>query len=140
MRKKIKIFLAALALMVLPCQAASAASVSFTDFKFTTIPYAESLKEVAAKTKADNEQNWYATLTSSTGLASGTARALLTSNTSNNSLELRSALVPIFSNTTSIKEGYFVYTGKDSKCKLYITGDQNNGGRYSVTISGRYTS
>ena len=59
----------------------------------------EELHIINIKTKADNEQNWYTTLTSSSGLSSSSARVLLTSNTSNNSLELRSALVPVYSST-----------------------------------------
>lgn len=140
MKRKIKTLLATLALIALPSQMVSAASVTFTNFSYTTTPYTEVLEQVAAKTKADNEQNWYATLTSSSGLSDSIDRALLTSNTRNTSLELRSALVPIYKKTTGIKEPYFVYTGKDSNCKLYITGDQNNAGTYKVTISGRYTS
>lgn len=141
MKRKISILLAALA-VILPCQMIPAASVTFTNFSYTTTPYTELLKQVASKTKADNEQNWYATLTGSNGLGSAgsTTRALLTSNTTNNSLELRSALVPINSSTTSIKQEYFTYTGKGSACKLYVTGDGNNGGTYSIKISGRYTS
>jgi len=65
---------------------------------------------------------------------------LLTSNTTNSSLELRSALVGIYSDTTKIKQEYFVKTKKGTNCKLYITGDQNNGTKYKVKISGRYTS
>lgn len=140
MGRRVKLFLATLAVGILSIQAVSAASVTFTNFSYTTSPYAETLEQVASKSKADNEQNWYATLTSSSGLSSSLDRALLTSNTSNSSLSLISALVPLYTSTTSIKEPYFVYTKSGTNCKLYITGDQNNGGTYTVKISGRYTS
>lgn len=140
MKRKVKTLIVALAVFMLPCQMVSAASVTFTNFSYTTTPYVETLTKVATKTKADNEQNWYTTLTSSSGLSSSSARVLLTSNTSNNSLELRSALVPVYSSTKKIVAPYYTYTSKGTSCKLYITGDENNGVKYSVKISGRYTS
>ena len=127
-------------LAIANCPKASAASVTFTNFSYTTTPYSESWRQVARKVKADDEQNWYATLTGSTGLSSTIDRAMFTSSTTNDFSNPRSTPVPLYSYTTRIVNPYYIFTGKNSDCKLFILGDENNSGSYKVTVSGRYTS
>lgn len=127
-------------LAIANCPKVSAASVTFSNFSYTSRANMEAWQPIVAKTKADNEQNWYATITGSTGLSSTVDRAMLTSSTSANSMEPRAGLVPLYTYTTRIIDSYFLYTGKGSNCKLYILGDQNNKVSYKVTVSGRYTS
>lgn len=142
MKTKILTFLTSLAVFFIPCQMVSASSVTFTNFSYTTRPYVESLQKITTKSKDDNEQRWYTTLTNSTGLGStnSTARALLTSNTSSSSLELISPLVPIYSSTTSFNIGYYEPINAGTTCSLYLTGSGDNGNIYSGYLSGRYTS
>ena len=140
MKKKIKILMSMVAVFLLAGQIVSAASVSFTNFSYTTTPLDEAWQQVVAKTKADNEQNWYVTLTGSYGFDAIKPRAYFTSNTENNYWEAISNSVPILYSTSSIVEEYFVYTPAGSDCKLFIHGDENNFYAYTVNVSGRYTS
>ena len=82
MRKIKKIFAASTmaAMLMLPTYGAMASSVSFANFTFTTIPYAEKWERVTSKAKVDNEQNWYLTLTQKSELDSKEVRALAISN------------------------------------------------------------
>lgn len=140
-RKKLAIFLVVAVLLTVPCKIASAASVSFSNFWYTSTANCETWQKVVSKTKADNEQAWYATLTSATGLSDTEDRAMFVSGrASANSLNLDSAPVPLYKSTKSIKNGYLKYLGKGTNCWLYITGDENNKKAYTVKISGRYTS
>lgn len=138
MKRRLLLWIAIITIFLLPCQDVLAASVSFTNFSITTLPYVEWPQLVAQKTKADNEQNWYMTLTSSNNL--GTGRLLATSDIDDVSIELISALVPLSASQPSIVEPYYVYTGAGTLCGLYVTGDQNSAYSYHITISGRYTS
>lgn len=138
--KKLVAVVAIAALAMLPCQSASAASVIFSNFSYTSTPNWEAWKKVTRKTKADNEQNWYVTLTDSAGLSTTKCRAMFNSSTTNNSLHPRSAPVPLYKNTTRCVQSYYIYTPKGSDCKLYIHGDENAKVSYTVKVSGRYTS
>ena len=139
--KKLATFLAVAVLMTNPCKMASAASVSFSNFYYTSTPNCETWEKIVSKTKADDEQAWYATLTGSNGLSSTTDRAMFVSGRSSaNSIEPDSAPVPLYTSTKSIKCGYITYLKKGTKCWLYITGDENNKKAYRVSVSGRYTS
>lgn len=140
MKKRIRTLLAVLALTTLSGQAAMAASVSFQNFSYTTKAYDENWKQVTSKTKADNEQNWYVTITSSSGLSSSKARVLLNSHYMNDPYNTVSAPVGLLSTTKSIKQSYHTTVNKGKNCKLYILGDENSGTAYTVKISGRYTS
>ena len=82
MRKIKKIFAASTmaVMLMLPTYGAMASSVSFANFTFTTIPYAEKWERVTSKVKVDNEQNWYLTLTQKSELDSKEVRALAISN------------------------------------------------------------
>lgn len=130
-----------LGIIALQCQVLFAGNISFTNFTFTTIPYGEALNEVARMNKEDNEQRWYVTLTGSSGLSSTTDRALVVSGTVDSVFDVEAALVPIRSTTTSFNAEYYTdcYLPKGTNCKLYATGNQNMGIRYTISLSGRYT-
>ncbi len=139
--KKLVTFLAAAVVMAVPCKITSAASVSFSNYSYTSTPNCETWSKIVSKTKADNEQTWYATLTASSGLSSTVDRAMFVSGrASANSIQPDSAPVPLYKSTTSVKCGYITYLKKGTKCWLYITGDENNKNSYKVSVSGRYTS
>ena len=139
--KKIATLVAVAALLVVPCKVTSAASVSFSNFSYTSTPNSESWSKIVSKTKADNEQAWYATLTGSNGLSSTAARAMFVSGRSSaNSIQPDSSPVPLYKSTKSVKCGYISYIKKGTKCWLNIMGDENSKKSFKVKVSGRYTS
>lgn len=141
-KKKSKFLLALFAVAMLSSQAVSAASVSFSNFSYTTVPETEMPVAVASKAKADNEQNWYVTFTSKSGFSNSSCRGLVTSNTRVSSIDTKSALYGIFSNTTRIVAPYYAetYVPKGTTCSLILTGNCNEEKSYVLNISGRYTS
>lgn len=142
--KKLAAFLAAAMLLTVPCNMVSAASVSFSNFNYKTTPSAERWARIVSKTKADNEQNWYATITNSSGLSSDTkkpCRAMFVSGrSSSNSIQPDSSPRNLYSSTRFTKNKYSLYIKKGTRCWLYIAGNENNKKSYKVRVSGRYTS
>lgn len=140
MMRKAKHLCALLLILLLPGQVASAAAVSFSNFSYTTTPLNEAWQQVKAKTKADNEQNWYATITGSYGLDATKYRAYLTSHTKNDAINAIAEPAGLKYSTKSIVKKYYTNTPAGSDCKLFIFGDENCKYSYTVKISGRYTS
>lgn len=141
--RKIKRIIAAgamAAMMVLPTYGAFASSVTFTNFSVTATPGVEDWEVASSKQKADNEQNWYITLTQKRGLASDEARALAISNDSNPAMQGINPY-PLKSTTTSsgaIKYHKTVVKGKSYT--LYISGNENVNATHEIVLSGRYSS
>ena len=131
-------------LIVMPATGVSASNKAFSNFKLTTTPNTEVWKTVVSKTKPDNEQNWYVTITSQKNLpsSSGQSRAQVLSSDTYKNFKGRIPL-PLFKDqlNQTKKIGYGPLKVKKGKTyKLYISGDENNTKKYTITISGRYTS
>lgn len=128
----------------------SAASVKFGTFTWTTTSRDEALFAATQKRKADNEKNWYLTLTTSKGLSkrSGSnknGRALAYS--AINSNLGAGGPVPLFKdvnkNNTTVTYPYSSYersVKKGALGTLYLGGNSNNTKTYTITLAGRYTS
>ena len=119
---------------------AMASSVSFANFTFTTIPYAEKWERVTSKVKVDNEQNWYLTLTQKSELDSKEVRALAISNDVDPAMQ---GLNPYPLKSTTTSSGAIKYQKQVTKNRtysLYVSGNENVSKPHKIVISGRYTS
>lgn len=145
-KKKVSAFLFLMAVLIAPATIkAVAASVSFNDFRFVTIPYSESYEYVVSKEKADNEQNWYLTITEQSGLGSTSQQNRAFAVSAKNDTEARGYMpLGLYTNSVNqkLKYGYPSYFNypKGTRCRLYFSGNNNSSGRYTITLSGRYTS
>ena len=142
MRKIKKIFAASTmaVMLMLPTYGAMASSVSFANFTFTTIPYAEKWERVTSKVKVDNEQNWYLTLTQKSELDSKELRALAISNDVDPAMH---GLNPYPLKSTTTSSGAIKYQKQVTKNRtysLYVSGNENVSKPHKIVISGRYTS
>lgn len=142
--RKVAMLLAVVTVVGLPAGNVLAASSPFTNFKLTTVPNSESYKDIVAKKKADNEQNWYVTLTSSKNLGTnGEPRAILTSATSTENASCSASKLGLYKNMSGIQKMRYPSSPKVKKgtvCRLFVTGNNNISKRYTITLSGRYTS
>ena len=105
----------------------------------------EAYNWVVTKTKADNEQNWYLTITEQRGLGSTSQMNRAIAVSAKNKTDARGCgplgLYSNYVNQTQ-RNAYpsHVGYGKDTVCNLYFSGNNNNGNQYTITLSGRYTS
>lgn len=131
-------------LMVLPSTGVFASSKTFTNFKYTTVPYIESWEVVTSRQKPDSEQNWYITLTAQNNLGTRKqqCRGQMMSSDSQKHFYGRVPLA-VYSNdinkTSKISYGPLKVV-KGKTYKLFFSGDENYSAKTTITLSGRYTS
>lgn len=142
--RKVAMLLAVVTVVGLPAGNVLAANKPFSNYKFTTSPNTESYKAIVSKAKSDYEQNWYATITSSKNLGTqGDPRAILTSATNWRAASSSSSKLGLYKNMSGVQKKSYpssIYLKKGTTCTLYVTGNSNISKKYTITLSGKYTS
>ena len=138
-KKRLVGLLTGAALMMLPVSSAFASSVPFTDFHFNGYPGMESFQYVVSRTKPDAEQRWYLTLTKYTPNKTGVETPIAVS------VKTKSQTgwaAPIHLKLGSQSQSYDsdMGIGRNTNCKLYMSGNNNATGSYTFWVSGRYSS
>ncbi len=141
--KNVVVALVLTAMVMLPSAVSYGDTVRFVNFSFTGYTGTEVWNKVIYSPKVDDEQNWYLTLVSSSGLHSEDVRAIAMSyyNHEEGPYRINRGYVALKSTSGAFgATPYNIPVYKNSTYALWVSGNENNREDYYMVISGRYTS
>ncbi len=138
--KNVVVALVLTAMVILPSAVTYGDTDTFSNFSFRGYAGTEVWYGVAASSKADNEQNWYLTITKSYGLSDTEVRAIAMAYNEEPYRINRGYVALTASSGAFGATPYNMEVGKGQIYTLYVSGNENNRVDHYMVISGRFTS